>query len=46
MSRIKEVIKATLFVSGEGIDREAFQEKLNLSNKQFDKIIDELKDEL
>lgn len=46
MSNIKEIIKATLFVSGEGIDREAFQEKLNISKAKFDKIIEELKNEM
>lgn len=43
MSNIKEVIKATLFVSGEGIEKKAITEKLGLTDKQFEKELDKVK---
>ena len=45
MSDIKEIIKATLFVSGEGVERVEFKEKLGLNDKQLDKVIEEIKAE-
>ena len=43
MSNVKEIIKATLFVSGDGVDKAEFKEKLNLSDKQLNGIIEEIK---
>lgn len=43
MSNIKEIIKATLFVSGEGIEKKAIAEKLGLTDKQFEKELDKVK---
>jgi len=43
VSNIKEVIKATLFVSGEGIEKKAIAEKLGLTDKQFEKELDKVK---
>lgn len=43
---IKEIIKATLFVSGDGIEISAFADKLQLSEKKLEKYIDSLKEEL
>ncbi|MBQ3494396.1 MAG: SMC-Scp complex subunit ScpB [Clostridia bacterium] len=39
----KEIIKATLFVAGEGIELSAFMEKLEISEKTIKKIVEELK---
>lgn len=46
MANLKEIIKATLFISGEGIEISEFIEKLEITEKQFNKIFDELKAEL
>lgn len=46
MSEINEIVKATLFVAGEGVEKKILQEKLEVTEKQFNKIIDELKKEL
>lgn len=46
MNNLKEVIKAILFVAGEGVDKEVMQEKLQITSKQLDKAIEELKQEL
>lgn len=46
MANLKEIIKATLFISGEGIEINEFLEKLDISEKQFNKIFEELKNEL
>ncbi|MBE7074422.1 MAG: SMC-Scp complex subunit ScpB [Clostridiales bacterium] len=46
MNEIKEIIKATLFVAGEGVEKKAIREKLELSEKEFTKIINQLKEEL
>ena len=46
MDNLKEIIKATLFISGEGIEISEFIEKLEITEKQFNKIFDELKAEL
>ena len=46
MSDIKEIIKATLFVAGDGVEKNIIKEKLNLNEKEFNKIIAELKSEL
>ena len=43
MSNIKEIIKATLFVSGEGIEKKAIAEKLGLSEKQIAKAVEDVK---
>ena len=37
MSNIKEIIKATLFVAGEGVEKSAFKEKLQISEKELKK---------
>ena len=39
----KEIVKATLFVAGEGIELSAFMEKLEIDTKTMKKIVDELK---
>ena len=46
MANLKEIIKATLFISGEGIEISEFIEKLEITEKQFNKIFDELKADL
>lgn len=46
MSNVKEIIKATLFVSGEGVEKKEFKEKLGLTEKELNKTLDELKGEL
>ena len=43
---LKEVIKSILFVSGEGVRREDVIEKLDISKKDFDKAVAQLKEEL
>lgn len=45
MSNIKEIIKATLFVSGEGVEKKEFMEKLSLTDKALTKIIGEIKED-
>ncbi|MDD4815838.1 MAG: SMC-Scp complex subunit ScpB [Clostridia bacterium] len=45
MENLKEIIKSTLFVAGEGIDLDFFCEKLNVSSKQVKKAVEELKAE-
>ena len=45
MSNIKEIVKATLFVSGEGVEKKAISEKLGLTDKQFEKVLEEIKSE-
>lgn len=42
MNNIKEIIKATLFVAGEGVEKELLKEKLELSDKKLKSIIDEI----
>lgn len=42
---LKEVIKAVLFVAGDGVEKDLLAEKFELSLKELDKIIDELKEE-
>lgn len=46
MNRINEIIKATLFVSGEGVEKKEFKEKLGLSEKELNKAISSIKEEL
>ena len=46
MSNIKEIIKATLFVSGEGVEKKDIAEKLGLTDKQLSKYIEQIKQEL
>ena len=43
MSNIKEIIKATLFVSGEGVEKKEISEKLGLTDKQLSKEIEKIK---
>lgn len=43
MSNLKEIIKATLFVAGEGVEKSAIKEKLGLTEKQFNSVIEEVK---
>lgn len=43
---LKDIIEATLFVSGEGIDINAFSEKLDVSQNDVNKAIKELKKKL
>lgn len=42
----KEILKATLFVAGEGVEKNAIKEKLELTEKQFNALVDDLKAEL
>ena len=46
MNNLKEIIKATLFVSGEGVEKKAIAEKLEISLKELNKAIEEIKKEL
>lgn len=46
MNEIKEIIKATLFVAGDGVDKSVLKEKLELSDKKLNDLIAELKQEL
>lgn len=46
MSKLSEVIKATLFVAGEGIEKEFMAEKLNVTVKALEKAVEELKLEM
>lgn len=43
MNNIKEIIKATLFVAGEGVEKELLKEKLELSDKKLKSIIEEIR---
>lgn len=43
MNSLKEIVKATLFVAGEGVELSAFMEKLEIDNKTIKKIVEELK---
>lgn len=43
MSNIKEIIKATLFVSGEGVEKKEIAEKLGITDKQLSKEIEKIK---
>ena len=43
MSNIKEIIKATLFVSGDGIEKGEFKQKLGINDKQLANAIEEIK---
>ena len=45
-SILKEVIKATLFVSGDGIDIKEFADKFGFDEKEIRKQVDKLKEEL
>ena len=38
---LKEIIKATLFVAGEGVEKKHLEEKLQLSAKQLQKVVEE-----
>ena len=42
----KEAIKATLFVAGEGVLKQDIKDKLEISEKEFNKAVAELKEEL
>lgn len=46
MNNNKEILKATLFVAGEGVEKSVIKEKLELNEKQFNSVVDELKKEL
>ncbi|MBO5310209.1 MAG: SMC-Scp complex subunit ScpB [Clostridia bacterium] len=46
MSELSEIIKATLFVAGEAIEKPFMAEKLNVTEKALQKAIDELKGEM
>lgn len=46
MNEINEIIKATLFASGDGVEKQELKEKLELNEKQLNEIIEELKTEL
>ncbi len=43
---LNEILKAILFVAGDGIDKSFIAEKLDISKKMLDKAITELKEEL
>lgn len=43
---LKEVLYSILFVAGDGIEKSFIAEKLNVSEKELNKAIDELKNEL
>ena len=43
MNNLKEIIKATLFIAGEGVEIDARMEKLEVDKKTFNKALDELK---
>ena len=42
---LKEVLKAILFVAGDGIEKDLLAEKLELSIKELDEVVEELKEE-
>ena len=46
MNENLEILKATLFVAGEGVEKNVIKEKLNLSEKEFNKLVEELKKQL
>ena len=46
MKNLKELIKAILFIAGEGVECQDIMEKLELDKKTFNKALDELKQEL
>lgn len=46
MNNNKEILKATLFVAGEGVEKSVIKDKLELNEKQFNSVVDELKKEL
>ena len=45
MNNLKEIIKATLFVAGDGVDKDEIQSKLEIDKKALEKAVNELKDE-
>ncbi len=45
MKKLKEIIKAVLFIAGEGVECDAIMEKLEIDKKTFNKIVEELKQE-
>ncbi len=46
MNNEKEIIKATLFVAGDGVEKNVLKEKLELTEKKLTSIIEEIKKEL
>ena len=44
MSKLLNKLEAILFVSGNGLDKEYIATSLNISEKELDKAIDELKE--
>ena len=45
MNNLKEIIKATLFVAGDGVDKDEILSKLEIDKKTLEKAVNELKDE-
>ena len=45
MKNLKEIIKATLFIAGEGVDKDDIMEKLEVDKKSFNKALETLKEE-
>lgn len=43
MNNLKEIIKATLFIAGEGVEVDTIIEKLEIDKKSFNKALEELK---
>lgn len=43
MNNLKEIIKAILFISGDGVEIDTIMEKLEIDKKTFNKTIDEIK---
>ena len=46
MNNLKEIIKGILFVSGEGVEKSAITEKLQVTEKQLNTAVEQLKQEL
>ena len=46
MDNIKEILKATLFVAGEAVEKSIIKEKLELTDKELNSVVSELKQEL
>ena len=44
-NNLKDIVLSVLFVAGEGIEKSFIAEKLNLTEKEIDKVIEELKKE-
>lgn len=46
MDNIKEILKATLFVAGEAVEKSIIKEKLELTDKELNSVVSELRQEL